>query len=84
MNRKLYYFHKDSGLEIDFVMRYKGECTLIEAKATNGYTKSAKTILDNYDRYHVDSCVKLGDYNIGRSGSILTLPLYMAFLLREY
>ena len=28
MGRKLYYFHKDSGLEVDFVIRYKGQCTL--------------------------------------------------------
>ena len=28
------------------------------------------------------SAIKLGDYNIGRSEQILTLPLYMAFLLR--
>lgn len=25
----------------------------------------------------------LGDYNVGRNGPILTLPFYMAFLLRE-
>ena len=36
MGRKLYYFHKDSGLEMDFVIRYKGECTLVEVKATSG------------------------------------------------
>lgn len=30
MGRKLYYYHKDSGLEIDFVMRYKGKCTLLK------------------------------------------------------
>ncbi len=24
MGRKLYYYHKDSGIEIDFLMRYKG------------------------------------------------------------
>ena len=24
MGRKLYYFHKDSGLEVDFIIRYKG------------------------------------------------------------
>ena len=29
MGRKLYYYHKDSGLEIDFVMRWRGECTLV-------------------------------------------------------
>ncbi len=49
MGRKLYYFHKDSGLEVDFV---------------------------------ISSAIKLGDYNVGRSEQILTLPLYMAFLLR--
>lgn len=83
MGRKLYYFHKDSGLEIDFVMRYKGKCTLVEVKATNGNTKSTRTVLNNTDKYHVDLAIKLGDYNIGRTDKILTLPSYMAFLLKE-
>ena len=83
MGRKLYYFHKDSGLEIDFVIRYKGECTLVEVKASTGNTKSTKTILRQPERYHVNHAIKLGDYNIGRTDQILTLPLYMAFLLRE-
>lgn len=84
MGRKLYYFHKDSGLEIDFVIRYKGECTLVEVKALNGNAKSLKTILHHPEKYHVERAIKLGDYNIGKSGQMLTLPLYMAFLLREY
>lgn len=83
MGRKLYYYHKESGLEIDFVMRYKGECTLVEVKATNGNTKSTKTILKHPEKYHVNSAIKLGDYNIGRNEQILTLPLYLAFLLYE-
>lgn len=83
MGRKLYYFHKDSGLEVDFVIRYKGECTLVEVKAATGNTKSTKTILKHPEKYHVYSAVKLGDYNVGRAEQILTLPLYMAFLLRE-
>ena len=83
MGRKLYYFHKDSGMEVDFVIRYKGECTLVEVKAATGNTKSTKTILNHPEKYHVHSAVKLGDYNVGRSGSVLTLPLYLAFLLRE-
>lgn len=33
MGRKLYYFRKDSGLELDFVMRYQGECCPLECKA---------------------------------------------------
>ena len=83
MGRKLYYFHKDSGLEIDFVIRYKGECTLVEVKASTGNTKSTKTILRHPEKYHVYNAIKLGDYNIGRTDQILTLPLYMAFLLKE-
>lgn len=83
MKRKLYYFRKDSGLEVDFVIRYKGESTLVEVKASNGNTKSTKTILNHPEKYHVFSALKLGDCNIGRQGQLLTLPLYMAFLLRE-
>ena len=83
MGRELYYFHKDSGLEVDFVIRYKGKCTLVEVKASTGNTKSAKTILKHPEKYHVENVIKLGDYNIGRDGQILTLPHYMAFLLRK-
>lgn len=83
MGRKLYYYHKDSGLEIDFVIRWRGECTLVEVKAETGNTKSAATILKHPEKYHVNQCIKLGNYNVGRSGKILTLPLYMGFLLYE-
>lgn len=47
MGRKLYYYRKDSGLEIDFVTRYKCGCYLIEVKATTENSKSAKTILSH-------------------------------------
>lgn len=83
MGRKLYYYHKDSGLEVDFVIRYKNKCTLVEVKAVNGNTKSTKTILKHPEKYHVFNAIKLGDYNVGRNDMILTLPLYMAFLLNE-
>jgi uncharacterized protein len=85
MERKLYYFRKDTGLEVDFVTRYKGECTLVEVKAASGNAKSIRTILENPQRYNVKSAIKLGgEYNVGRTGNLLTLPLYMAFLLRGY
>ncbi len=79
--RKLYYFHKDSGLEIDFVTRYDGECTLVEVKSTTGNAKSLKTVLNHPEKYHVYKAIKFGDYNIGRDGQILTLPLYMGALI---
>ncbi len=84
MGRNLYFYRKESGLEIDFVIRYKGKCTLVEVKATTGNAKSLKTVLKNYEKYHIDQAFKLGNYNIGRNGQILTLPLYMGFLLTEY
>ncbi|MBQ9009120.1 MAG: ATP-binding protein [Clostridia bacterium] len=84
MGRKLYYYHKDSGLEIGFVMRYAGKSTLLEVKATTGNTKSAKTLLDHPETYHVGGAIRLGDYNVSRAGNILTLPFYMAFLLMAY
>lgn len=84
MGRKLYYYHKTSGLEIDFVTRYKGGATLIEVKAATGNVKSAKTILAHPEKYHVSGAIKLGSYNVGRNDRILTLPLYMSFLLTEY
>ena len=83
MGRPLYYFHKDSGLEIDFVIRYKGDATLVEIKASNGKTKSAATVLGNPDKYHVGQCIKICEANVSRAGRILTIPHYMAFLLTE-
>lgn len=47
----LYYFAKDSGLEIDFIVRYKEEVTLIEVKARNGNTKSSRTVLNDNIKY---------------------------------
>ena len=84
MGRKLYYFHKDSGLEVDFLIRYHGECVPVEVKGHTGNTKRTKTILRHPEKYHVHQAIKLGDYNLGRNGQILTLPLYMAFLLKSF
>ena len=81
MGRKLYYYHKDGGVELDFLIRYKGECTPVECKARTGNSKSLQTVLSHPEKYHVNQALKLGDYNVGRDGLKLTLPMYMAFLL---
>ena len=83
MDRKLYYFHKDSGLEVDFVTKYQNEVTLIEVKATTGNTKSTNNILNNYSEYKVKKCIKLGEYNIGETDFKLTIPYYLVFMLQE-
>ena len=81
--QKLYYFHKESGLELDFLVRFKGECFILEVKAKTGKAKSMSTVLKNKDGYHVNNAIKLGQYNVGRKGEILTIPLYMGFLIKD-
>ena len=83
MGRKLYYFQKDGGLELDFLIRYKGECCPLECKARSGNAKSLQIVLKHPEHYHIKHALKVGDYNIGRNGQLLTLPFYMAFLLTD-
>lgn len=79
--KALYYFRKESGIEIDFVIRCDNAAILLEVKAKNGNAKSVKTILAHPEKYHVGGAIKLGDYNIGCANGILTLPTYMGFLI---
>ena len=79
--QSLYYFQKDSGLELDFLIRYKGECVTVEVKARNAQAKSFSTVRKHPEKYGVKHFIKFGDYNVGRNGDLLTLPTYMQFLL---
>ncbi len=81
--QKLFYFHKDSGLELDFLVRHKGECVVLEVKAKSRKAKSLTTVLKNTNVYHVRRAIKLGAYNVGREGGLLTIPLYMGFLVKN-
>lgn len=78
---KRYYFQKDSGLELVLLVRMNGECVPLEVKAKSSKAKSARTVLNHPEKYHVKQIIKFGDYNIGREGHLLTLPSYMQFLL---
>lgn len=82
MNIPLFYFSKESGLEIDFITKYNKKITLIEVKAKNGNTKSSKTILNDKKTYpSVNGLIKLCNSNVGENNNILTIPYYMAYLL---
>ena len=80
-SQNLYYFQKDSGLELDFLVRMQGECIPLEVKAKSAQAKSVKTVLNHPEKYHIKHVIKFGDYNVGRDGQLLTLPTYMLFLL---
>ena len=76
-----YYFAKDSGLEVDFVISYNGSATLVEAKAKSGNTKSSRTVMNHPEHYGKTKLIKIGDYNISQEGDIITIPHYMTFAL---
>ena len=56
---------------------------MLEVKAKSGKTKSLKTVLKNKNVYHVNNAIKLGKYNVGREEEVLTIPLYMGFLIKD-
>lgn len=76
-----YYFAKESGLEIDFVIAYQGCATLVEAKTTTGNVKSSKTVMRHPEHYGKTRLIKIGDYNVSEESDILTIPHYLVFAL---
>lgn len=81
-DRPLYYYHKEGGLEIDFITSVDLEVSLVEVKAQTGNAKSAKTILKNKDQYGVSKCIKLSANNVGEEGEKLTFPYYMVYMIK--
>ena len=76
-----YYFAKDTGLEVDFVIAYLGNPTLVETKTTSGNVKSSRTIMKHPEHYGKTKLIKIGEYNIGQERDIITIPHYLVFLL---
>ena len=78
--KKLYYFEKNSTLEIDFIIRYNNVITPVEVKsADNTKSKSLYSLINNYN---VTSAIKLSSKNVGVSDNgIISLPLYMSMFL---
>ena len=81
----LFYFRKeDSTLEMDFFVRTSDDLIPVEVKAGNAMSKSLRYLVesDKYDAIH--SGIKLARANVGRSGALLTVPYFCAFLLKRY
>ncbi|MBQ7244574.1 MAG: ATP-binding protein [Bacilli bacterium] len=80
--KKLYYFSKESGLEIDFILQADDGVRLLEVKAKDGRTKAASELLKNKDKYHdIKGLIRLKDSNVGIVDNIATYPTYMSFLI---
>ena len=81
LGRKLYYYRKDSGLEIDFITEFNRQPVLVEVKAKNGHTKSAKEILENKVKYNINTLIKLTANNIFGNQTVLNFPYYLTLFL---
>ena len=78
--RPLFYYRKDSGLEIDFVDAFKGIVTLIEVKAKSGATKASASVLSD-TRNQANRLIRIGASNVGWALPILTIPHYLTHLV---
>ena len=81
---RLFYFAKDTGLRLDFVININGVATILEVKAADGNAKSAKTIMKHPDHYGETRLIRIKDSNVGYIDGILTIPHYMAYLLFDW
>lgn len=81
---RLFYFAKESRLELDFIINYFGDSTILEVKARDGNSKSAKTVMAHPDHYGKTRLIKIKDSNISEANGVLTIPHYMAYLLFKW
>lgn len=77
LGKNLYYFEKNSTLEIDFFIRYNNVVTAVEVKsADNTKSKSLNSVINNYG---VKADIKLSSKNLGTNKeNIISLPIYMS------
>lgn len=79
-----YYKREDSTLEEDFFVRDAEHLYPVEVKATNGRSKSLRTLIES-DRYpDIQGGFKFALANVGRANGVTTFPYFCAFLLRRY
>ncbi len=81
----LYYFKReDSTLEEDFFLRTASHLIPVEVKATNGRSKSLRTLIDSPAYPDISYGIKLTGGNLGFSDNVYTFPYFCAFLLKRY
>ncbi len=77
--KPLFYYEKNNGLELDFIILHQRKPAAIEVKsADNLRSRSLKSALDNG---LVEKGIKLSSLNLSIHGPIERYPLYMAIFL---
>lgn len=73
-----YYRNGENTQEIEFVLEHSGKILPIEVKSKNGTTTSMNEFIK---KYKPTLAIKLIDGNIGKDGSKVSLPQFMAMFL---
>ena len=82
---ELYYYRReDSKLEEDFFLRTRSNIVPIEVKATDGRSKSLRTLIDSDHYPDIAFGVKIAEKNIGVENGIRTIPHFCAYLVKDW
>lgn len=78
------YFHRsnDSTIELDFLLRHDNSILPIEVKAKKGRQVSLNTAISSCE--NIKQGIKFGQYNLGSSSNIITMPLFCLPFIRKY
>ena len=82
--RLYYYRNEKSTLEMDFFVRDAHSLIPVEVKAGDNATRSLRKLIDGEDYPDIRYGIKLCNRNIGFDGGILTIPYFLAFMLKRY
>ena len=74
---------EDSTLEMDFFLRDAESLVPVEVKAGSAKAKSLRTLIDSDHYPDITWGIKLVKGNVGFANGVLTLPQWMAFLLKR-
>ena len=82
---QLYYYKKEnSTLEEDFFVRTASVLIPVEVKATNGKSKSLRSLIVSERYSDIKYGIKLANANVGFENDIYTFPYFCSFLLKRY
>ena len=78
----LYFYKPTQTLELDFIIRFEDSVVPIEVKSgDNVRSKSLSSILAR-DK-NVTKAIRLSARNVGEENGIISIPLYMVYLIRQ-
>ena len=78
---QLYYYEKNSTLDIDFIIPVdRVEAAIVVREADNAKSKTLSSVITKYD---VDHGIKFSMTNANKKGNIETYPLYMSMFLKR-